>query len=171
MATNELILLIDTSQSILLPGSLSALQEILEKIYSDLIYDPIEQYFDTLTIYQCGDNATRLVGHEKWLPIESDCRGIAPISDALNGMILSALRKSRSSNRLLAVLSDGYWCGQHTKVTEFEFTCYAEKLATIVEINVLNLNAWNLNHPRNIHIFSTDDNATKKLLDAAKQTW
>ena len=169
MSTNEIILLIDTSQSILRPGALSALQEVIEKIYNDLIFNPIEVFFNSISVYQCGNNEVTLKTEQRWLPCEKDCKGVAPIISALCNDIEPLLKKKKKQNTVIIIISDGYWCGDHSKWTKFEFDCFHEELAILVELNIIDLDMWNSTLPQTIKLFSTDDAVTKKVLAATKQ--
>lgn len=163
---NRLMVLIDTSQSILRPGTLAAMEEFLLKLYNDLIDNQL--YFNSLSVYQCGSGIVTDKKDAHWVPQEKDCGGIAPIANVLEDTILPVLRQSNLTNNTLVIVSDGYWCGPHDKVTDFELTCMEEKLAKIVEVNVLMSNVKNLSIPKNVSLLSTEDNVTKKILDVAK---
>jgi hypothetical protein len=141
------------------------MEEFLLKLYNDLIDNQL--YFNALSVYQCGAGGVTDKKDERWVPQEKDCGGIAPIANVLEDTILPALRQSQLTNNTLVIVSDGYWCGPHEKVTDFELTCMEEKLAKIVEVNV-NSNVKNLTSPKNVSLLSTENNVTKKILDVAK---
>ena len=162
---NKLFIVADTSASIRRPAALSALQEVIEKIYGDFADDP-PQGFPAgvkLTCIRCGWDESSVAGKGKWLPALHDCGGIAPLVDCLTDTVKPLL--SAKARNVVAVISDGFWCGERKKLREFEYSCYESKLCALAEINIGNNSVRNLVLPQSLRLNSFDERLTRRLAE------
>lgn len=162
--SGSLYIVIDTSNSIKRPAALSALQEVLEKIYEDFYRDPLDSNLavEGLVCFKCGGDTVEFK-NPGWMPEADECCGVAPIVRCLTNDVKAQLKPN--SNNLLIVISDGFWAGSKSDLTEFEFDCHTRHLCALVEINIGNNTLWNFIHRNSLKISNGEDRLTRRIYE------